>query len=245
MATSDSLEEQASQFAQRLTTTVQAVAPFCSPFQATAIPERVRFRVRQDPDTGIPLTVDGAAILTLKASYDCTLDGVGQYLAVDGSKVAVHAGAMADREPLFRYEYIRNVQSDIPSAHIQIHAHRDAITYVMARAGEGTRRGKDRQQSSSVPKIAELHFPLGGHRFRPCLEDILEMLVTELGVDCTDDGRGALRRGREDWRRSQTRAVVRDAPAEAISVLRALGYDINIPDALAEPPGNPDRLKDF
>ena len=33
--------------------------------------------------------------------------------------------------------------------------------------------------------LLTLHFPLGGSRFRPCLEDLLEMLVSELGVDST------------------------------------------------------------
>lgn len=75
----------------------------------------------------------------------------------------------------------------------------------------------------------ELHFPLGGHRFRPCLEDVLQMLVEEFGIDTADGALDALAAGREKWRRHQTGAVVRDAPEEAVRVLRELGYMVETP----------------
>lgn len=80
----------------------------------------MRFRVLQDPDTGIPLSVAGSPILTLKVSYDCTLDDHDRYLAIDRSKVVVYAGMKASGEPLFRYEYVRRMGSNIPAAHLQI-----------------------------------------------------------------------------------------------------------------------------
>ncbi|CAM2813274.1 MULTISPECIES: hypothetical protein [Dermacoccus] len=76
----------------------------------------------------------------------------------------------------------------------------------------------------------ELHFPLGGARFRPALEDVLQMLVEEFGVDAVDGWRKHLAQGRERWRRIQTRAVVRDAPDEAVATLRALGYLVTEPE---------------
>lgn len=240
-----SLAEQAQQFADRLTTSVHSVAARCAPFQATAVAEALRCRVLQDPDTGIPLSVTGVPILTLKVSYDCTLDRQDRYLAVDGSKVSVYAGVKASGEPLFRYEYVRRMRADIPAAHLQIHAHRDAITFAMDRSGGGTRRARERRDSDAVPRLAELHFPLGGHRFRPCLEDVLEMLVEEFGVDCSPAGRETLRDGREQWRRRQVGTVVRDAPEEAIEVLADLGYQITFPEGAIPPAGNPHRLRDF
>ncbi|MGC5629311.1 hypothetical protein ACPYO6_13840 [Georgenia sp. Z1344] len=129
----------------------------------------------------------------------------------------------------------------MPGAHLQVHAHRDAATYVMSQAGTSTMRGKRRAAATEVPKLAELHFPLGGHRFRPCLQDLLEMLVSELGVDVSPEGRESLRRGRERWRRQQTRSVVRDAPDEAVAILDELGYRITAPDPA--PPTNTSRLQ--
>ncbi|WP_426563943.1 hypothetical protein ACPPVT_21530 [Angustibacter sp. McL0619] len=241
------LEQQAQQFAADLTDTVKQLVPDCSPFHARTLTDSaaVKMAVRQEPDTGIPLMVSGEPLLTLKVSYSCCLDGHQRYLAVDESKVAVYAGAKAQREPLFRYEYVRRTAPDLPSAHLQLHAHRDAFTRVMGRAGESTPRGRRRARADAVPQLNELHFPLGGHRFRPCLEDVMEMLVTEFGVDSTAGQLRQLAVGRERWRRKQLRSVVRDAPREAVEVLRSLGYSVdwNLDDA--EPEENVTRLRDF
>lgn len=115
----------------------------------------------------------------------------------------------------------------------------------MARSGEGTRRAKERRNSDEVPRLDELHFPLGGHRFRPCLEDVLEMLVEEFGVDCNLEGRETLRKGREHWRRRQVGTVVRDAPEEAIKMLSQLGYEVTLADGHQAAPSNRGRLRDF
>jgi hypothetical protein len=93
--------------------------------------------------------------------------------------------------------------------------------------------------------MSDLHFPVGGSRFRPSLEDVLDMLVRELGVDHEPGWRDALATGRERWRRMQIRAVVRDAPGEAIAVLEKLGYEIRMRDGLEEPEDNLSRLRDL
>jgi hypothetical protein len=243
------LETQATDFANRLTNTVRALVPECASFDAGLLtdrrPERARFWVRQDPPTGIPLCVDGEPILTLKVEYHCCLDGHDQYLAVDTANIHVFAGRQASREPLFRYEYVRAAAADIPAAHIQVHAHRDSISHVLGQAGTRTKRGKARANGQDIPRLADLHFPVGGHRFRPCLEDVLEMLVTELGVDHPPGAIASLRSGREDWRRSQVRTVVRDAPDEAIKVLEELGYNVRLRRRRPPPEGNPGRLQAF
>lgn len=243
------LEGQATEFASRLTCTVRALVPDCDPFQETLLtdhrPDRERFYVRQDPATGIPLRVDGDPILTLKVEYYCCLDGHSRYLAVDEAKIHVFAGAEAKKDPLFRYEYVRAAPDDIPAAHIHVHAHRDGLSHTLSKVGSQTKRGRARAAAREVPRMADLHFPVGGHRFRPCLEDVLEMLVTELGVDHPDGAIAALRAGREEWRRSQARTVVRDAPDEAIAVLEEAGYRVRLRRGKKAPTGSPQRLRDF
>lgn len=238
------LEEQAVQFAADLTAAVHAIAPTCEPFGALAMdsPEG-RFYVQQEPDTGVPLTVEGAALLTLKVAYRCTWDSSEQFLAVETSHVKVYAAAQARGEPLFRYEYVRKAGRDHPGAHLQVHAHRDGIAHVMSRAGRSTPRARRRADDAAVPAMSELHFPLGGARYRPCLEDVLEMLVCELGVDCPDGARQALAASREVWRRQQLRSAVRDAPADAAETLAALGYTLTPPGS-GSPPDNLDRLRE-
>lgn len=244
---SESLEAQARAFAEELTRTVRLLVPHVSPFRARALVtgDRERFAVRQEPDTGVPLLVETQPLLTLKVKYECALDGVERYLAVEESDFKVHPGDKAAGEPLFRYHYRRAAKGDLPSAHLHIHAHRDAAAFVMAGAGEGTRRGKRRARSGDVPHLYELHFPLGGHRFRPCLEDVLEMLVVELGVDSTLEGLESLRAGREEWRRKQLRSVVRDDSDEAADVLRGLGYEVRWRRRKPAPDRHPTRLRDF
>lgn len=225
--TPGSLSKQATKFADDLTATVRNVAPDCTPFSSRIVDgKNERFRVTQTPDTGIPLSVRGSPILTLKVSYNCCLDGEAKHLAVDSSEFKVYEGATAHGEPLFRYDYVRRPVSEIPVAHVQFHGHRDQFVYLLTRAGEASRRGKRRANSEEFERISDVHFPLGGHRFRPCLEDVLEMLINELGVDCDSAGREALREGRNEWRRTQTRAVVRDSPEIARETLRTLGYNV-------------------
>ncbi len=145
---------------------------------------------------------------------------------------------------MFRYEYVRDPGRDHPGAHLQIHAHRDGISHAMSRVGSSTRRARRRASSGDVPRMSELHFPVGGPRFRPCLEDVLGMLVSEFGVDCDDEGRETLASAREVWRRQQVRTVVRDAPTEAIASLVALGYTVTSPAQGQHPPDNTERLRE-
>jgi hypothetical protein len=252
VTTGDALVAEAQRFATDLTATVRAVVgDHVEAFRARALhhPGLDHVSVHQEPRTGIPLTVDGAPLLNLTAEYYCIWDSPGQFLAVDESAVKVYAGAKAAGEPLFRYEYTRATTGDVPAAHVQIHGHRDALAFVMTRAGSGSPRGQQLAgrvaQGTAVPRMSDLHFPVGGTRFRPCLEDVLDMLVRELGVDHERAWRDALADGRERWRRMQTAAVVRDAPAAAIEALSALGYEINLHDGSVTPQDNRDRLREL
>jgi hypothetical protein len=134
---------------------------------------------------------------------------------------------------LFRFEFVRSAPPTVPTSHIQVHAHRDAIAYVMTRCGTVGRRAKRRSREmasgTAIPRLADLHFPTGGNRFRPCLEDVLQMLILELGVDAEDGWQEALAKGRQQWRLNQIGASVRDSPETAARVLRELGYDVSPP----------------
>jgi hypothetical protein len=252
MTSGDSLEAEAQRFAAELTATVRGVVGYhVEAFRARALdhPTADRVSVHQEPRTGIPLTVDGAPLLTLTAEYRCIWDSRQLFLAVETSAIKVYAGAKADSEPLFRYEYMRSPGADLPGAHIQIHGHRDTLTYVMTRSGTATRRGQRLAgrvaQGTRVPRMPDLHFPVGGSRFRPSLEDVLDMLVRELGVDQQPGWRDALASGRERWRRMQTAAAVRDAPRDAIAVLEKLGYELQLRDEVAVPQDNLSRLREL
>ncbi|MGL5865743.1 MAG: hypothetical protein ACRCYX_07700, partial [Dermatophilaceae bacterium] len=93
--TSAGLDDQAHSFAGNLTATVRSVVPECAPFTASLVTDRgsggERFRVHQDPTSGIPLSVGGNVLLSLKVEYFCCLDGRDRWLAVDESMFHVFA----------------------------------------------------------------------------------------------------------------------------------------------------------
>lgn len=220
-------------FAKRLSETVQAAfGEQVPPFVARTAPESSRLTVHQDPRTGIKLTVGGVERLRLTVEMWCVWDHAQAFLAVEKSQTSVEAVA-ASAEPLFRYEYLRSPQGHQASAHVHVHGHRDATSYLMALCGEGSHRSKKRRRAAEdnarVPQLSDLHLPLGGPRFRPCLEDVLEMLIDEFGVDVQRDAREALAAGRERWRIDQLAACVRDSPETATDVLRQLGYEVEPP----------------
>lgn len=231
------LAKQAQEFADNLTRTIRAVTPYCDGFKATH--SKNNLVVRQRPDKGIVLTFDGQPLLVLKAEFYCEWNREIEFLAVQSSTVKVLTSAST--QPLFRYEYLR-APNNVPSAHLHVHAHRDAMTYVMTKVGRTTRRPQRRGGKDGIPALQDLHFPLGGHRFRPALEDILEMLIDEFNVDHERGARDVLAEARAAWRMTQTKAAVRDAPGAAVEALAALGYRITPPDS-AVATRHEDRLR--
>jgi hypothetical protein len=137
------------------------------------------------------------------------LDDEGEYLTVSAGTFGVYAGG-DDRECLVRYEYNREPKNGYPAAHLHVHGESAAIEQFPGLAG----RGKS---------LADLHFPVGGRRFRPCLEDLIEFVVTE-GIATGREGwEAVVEKHREDFQASQLRAAVRRNPEHAIEILRRLG----------------------
>ena len=89
--------------------------------------------------------------------------------------------------------------------------------------------------------MSRIHFPTGGHRFRPTLEDVLQMIEEEFGAKPGPTWPQVLRANRVQWRRQQTGAAVRDCPSEAVRVLEELGYGVR-PPAEGPAPDRDDRL---
>jgi hypothetical protein len=224
------LHDHAARFADNLTERIQRILPTDVRFTALTMAGGdgvvgVGYIV-QDRFLPLPLLIGGVHRLDLLVKLHCAWDRTRDFLAVEESWV--HATAAGrDTTPLFRYEYLRNATRDVPCAHLQIHAHRDEVTYLMLKSEQ--HRPADRRRADKVPRFAEFHFPLGGHRFRPCLEDILHAVVAEFGVDRKGDWRTAVQEGREEWRRMQLRAAVRDAPEDARQALEGMGYLVTPP----------------
>ncbi|WP_191563455.1 hypothetical protein [Janibacter melonis] len=238
--TGDDLHTQVRAFADNLTSTLRAVlGDTDEELRATQL-EADRFLVETVSPAGFALTRSGGErFLRLRVKLRCGWDSQRVYPRVDRSEIHLVPDT-GDTQPLIRYEYDARTSSSIPSAHLQIHTDDPRIGDALRLAGDRTKRSRRRAKGADERhyETSSLHLPLGGTRFRPALEDVLQMAVEEFGVDAADGWQAHLEDGREAWRRTQTRAVVRDAAEEAAGLLRHLGYTVD------PPPGGPpdDRL---
>lgn len=233
-----------------------ALATVASPDERRFVVEGRRERrgpilaLRQADELGIPLRVDGDVLFRLHVSLKCTWSGSSddarRYLTIVTSSYKVFV-PQAPGAPLFTFDYLREADVGVPVAHINVHAHRDEVVFAMVNAGpsnRGRRRAKEIAKFGRVPRLADLHFPLGGHRFRPALEDVLEMLIVEFGVDpLTSDWRTDLERGRARYRVSQLRAAASDDLEAVADLLEERGYSIERPDP--RPVGRAERLSAY
>lgn len=160
--------------------------------------------------------------------------------------------------PVIAFDYRRQpVSREVPSAHLNIDSNNESILYMLAESGNSrrvrSRRAKAQKRSGKDQSVVtehgserDVHVPVGGARFRPCLEDVLEMLIVEFGVDHSHgDWRGALAQGRRRWRQHQLRAAINDNPDVAIHQLRELGFSVQW-NAEGDPPSaNHEKLGRF
>lgn len=182
-------------------------------------------------DRGIPLRVEGKEVLRLAFEYECEMSDHG-YLTIDKSSIRVlpvpshhYVGA-----PFFHYDYVRDHHGHIPAAHMNIHASNDELTKIILQCGSkerGKRRRKDFVKNGTFPTVSDLHFPLGGNLFRPSLEDVLEMLIAEFGIDAHTQWHDVITKSRYEYRMIQYKALVREHPEIAVEALRESGlqYD--------------------
>ncbi|GGF31580.1 hypothetical protein [Subtercola lobariae] len=186
------------------------------------------FAVTVEPseELGLRLDIDGIEAFRLIVQYRLVLSPVSQIMSVDHSTFKINV--RGSTRPLFSVDYVRNSGSAVPSAHMNVHAERNDMTAALAATG-GRRRGKIYQKrvaNGDVPRLGDVHFPVGGHRFRPCLEDVLEMMIIEFGIDTLDGAGSAIREGRGRWRVRQLAAAVCDDPTTAAAELERIGFDV-------------------
>lgn len=221
-----SLRDRSAAFADELQSTLRATLPGPIRVQSVAAPGREdRFLINPVDDEGkllrIPLLIDGKELAALSFAFYLEMDSVAKYLKTVRNDFAIHS--TLDRTPLVRFDFRSDMTSD-PISHWQVHAERGSMSHLLARAHavrpDIVKRPHD---------MSSLHFPTGGERFRPCLEDIVQFAIVECGVDAQTGWKGAVMAGRERWRRTQLRTVTRDAQEEVATVLRLEGWTVTAP----------------
>lgn len=240
------LKALAEQFVTEITDSLAYFTENPPQFEVTELKNKVSIRPAQQEGKPavIPLQLQGKTFLGLVVQFDCIWDSRNKFLAVERSTFEVRPLANKRGDPLFRVDYVREQSKDLPCSHIHVHAHRDEFTHRLGHAGEKSRHSRRRvkRSFSEIPKVSEFHFPTGGPRFRPCLEDVLETLRVEFGLDVDNNlWSNHLRKVRAKWRRIQTAAVVRDSPQTAIDVL-VKEFGLPLPEDWTPPDGKMDKL---
>lgn len=136
----------------------------------------------------------GQATLWMEISYQLRMDDEQQYLTVHKSFFGVFPDE-GSKEGLCHYDYEREKDHGYPDAHLQVYGRSEVLETV-------------RQDRA----LSKLHFPVGGKRFRPCLEDLIEFLAREGLVDAKDGYRETLEPGRQAFLRNQLKAAMRCNP---------------------------------
>lgn len=161
----------------------------------------------------VPLTLgrrEPSAYLWL--GYILQLDAEHRYLTVAKSGCALYLDPGRDRLA-FHYDYEREPAHPYQPAHVQ----------VVGEAPELTALAEARGQSGK--SLMHFHFPVGGRRYRPILEDVIEFLVLEELVDARPGWHDVVQEGRDEWEERQLRAAVRRNPEAALAQLREDGVN--------------------
>jgi hypothetical protein len=147
----------------------------------------------------------GTGYLDVRYRIDLDPDGYPRILK---SRFALYAEQNYESDPLFRYEYQRG-DKPYPQAHFHVHGQSE----VLDRLGI----------SQTETPLRKIHFPVGGKRYRPILEDLLEMLILHGWATGRAGWEAAIEEGRERYYKTQLGAAVRADPDAAIRVLRDMG----------------------
>jgi hypothetical protein len=156
----------------------------------------------------------------LLVAFTLEMDPEGVHLAVTKSGVALYA-TEAPGSMIFHYDYVRDPDNEYPSAHVQVAGQSEPLAMLLTRAGVEGR------------SLRDLHLPVGGRRFRPTVEDVVELLVVEGLARAREGWRDVVAEHRERWTVRQVKAAVRRYPQAAVDQLTADGYDV-----VAPPPGD-------
>jgi hypothetical protein len=149
--------------------------------------------------------------LYLGLLYLMASDDRGRYPMIRSSVMYLSADRDGTRT-LLHYDYERNKADDYPEAHLQVCATSDEWEQAMRSYGPKGR------------PLEKLHLPVGGRRFRPSVEDLVEFLVTEQLADGRPNWETHVDAGRRRFEERQLRAAVRRNPEIALAILREEGH---------------------
>ncbi|AGF71178.1 hypothetical protein [Corynebacterium halotolerans] len=155
--------------------------------------------------------------------YKMSLNRSRTELAIQESSFQIRYVQKRKVLPVVRFEYEREARNK-PVSHI--HFHSDSVPLALLL-----------QRNKQVDKAfhqADLHYPMGGHRYRLCLEDVVQLAIEELGFLGEADWLDHVEEGREKYRMKQEGAVIRQNHQLAAEILSGLGYPVGEPPEMTK-----------
>lgn len=144
----------------------------------------------------VPVTISRAdPKCWLLVAHTFLLDDEGVYLTAAKSLYTLYLDE-EQTQMVFHYDYDRSPANRYPQAHFQINGSSPNLEAL------AERNGFDRE-------LLRYHFPVGGKRYRPTLEDVIEFMIVEGLADARPGWEDAIAEGRETWHAAQLLAAVR------------------------------------
>jgi len=171
-----------------------------------------------DPEP-IPISPSGKqAVVFLYLLYSYELDPEGVYLTMTKSTMSLYTSPqMEDARLIVGIDYARNPKNQYPGPHLHVAGERDDLDAIYLGDERKTR------------KLRDLHLPVGGKRFRPTLEDLVEFMVTEEMVDPRPGWKQVVETHRAQWENTQLKAAVRRNQEAAADALSKAGWAVTPP----------------
>lgn len=167
----------------------------------------------------IPLTISRKpASLFLYVAHTLVIDEWARFLANQRSTYSLQDGDGDSGRTLLTYDYVRDPPNEYPAAHLHVYG-AGAFDHLISLA------------ETRPNKTADLHIPVGGRRFRPCLEDLIEFCVLEGLVEPRIAWADVLTESRDVYHKRQLAAAVRRSPDQAATALRHNGWTVEPPAA--------------
>ncbi|MXW43074.1 MAG: hypothetical protein F4138_05840 [Acidimicrobiia bacterium] len=221
----DNLEAQARQFASDISdllnnTVTQGIriSTATTPGGRAVIERSV---TAQDPKPD-PISISSTgkkAVVFLYLLHSYEFDPENIYLTMTQSTMSLYtSAAMHDDQLVVGIDYARNPKNQFPGAHLHVAGNRDDLDTIYLGDKRKTR------------KLLDLHFPVGGKRFLPNLEDLVEFMVTEKMVKPHPGWKQEVKTHRARWETIQLKAAVRRNQQDAAATLREAGWIINSPE---------------
>lgn len=207
-----SLRQEADDFAERIDRTISLIVANNPGTSSRPIESGGGFLIQLNSPLG--LSQNGTTTMRMHLRFACTWSLDTQYLAIEDSRIAIQK--VDGGVPLVAFDYLRQPRS-VPSAHINFSGMNTEFTSVLPKQ----RQSRDGNHVGLTG--SKVHLPVGGHRFRPILEDVFEMLIRDFQIDhFNDTSWDAIREGRREFRLRQVAAASKDAPDVACEALLEL-----------------------